>query len=195
MTMIHPSSCSSSTGLLSSRSGLFLLHTGDGKGKTSAAMNLVYRHLAHDLPVAVIQFLKSPEGHPDGDRLFLGKLSSMGLPVEVRTLGTGCSWNRPDEDAARQAAADAWEFALRLLQAGKHRLVVLDELHIAIFQGMLDPDDVLAGIQSRHPETHVVTIGRYAPMSMMEEADLVTEMKLIRHPHERHVPAQMGIEY
>lgn len=175
--------------------GLFLLHTGNGKGKTSAAMNMVYRHLAHGLPVAVVQFVKCVDEYPDGDRKMLTRLAELGMPVKIETLGTGFSWNRDDHDADVKVAEQAFATAMRYLQDDTTRLVVLDEIHIAIGQGLLETEVVLEGLLSRTKDTHVVTTGRRAPDELIEAADLVTEMKLIKHPMAKKIPAQLGIEY
>ncbi|MBN2235201.1 MAG: cob(I)yrinic acid a,c-diamide adenosyltransferase, partial [Opitutales bacterium] len=161
--------------------GLYILHTGHGKGKTSAAMNMVYRHLAHDLPVAVVQFVKATDEFPDGDRRMLLRLKELGMPVQVFTLGTGFSWNSTDPESDKRAAEHAFATACNFLRDGSTRLVLLDEIHIAINLGYLDADATLEGLSTRHPMTHVITTGRYAPESLIEAADLVTEMKLHKH--------------
>lgn len=175
--------------------GLFLLHTGNGKGKTSAAMNMVYRHLAHGLPAAVVQFVKCADEYPDGDRVMLARLAELGMPISIETLGTGFSWNSTDRNADIKAAEDAFARALKYLADDETRLVVLDEVHIAIGQGLIDTRTVLDGILLRDKHTHVVTTGRRAPEELIEAADLVTEMKLIKHPMTQKIPAQIGIEY
>jgi cob(I)alamin adenosyltransferase len=175
--------------------GLYLLHTGNGKGKTSAAMNMVYRHLAHDLPVVVVQFVKCTDEFSDGDRGMLLRLKELGMPVDVHTLGTGFSWNATNIEASRLAAKKAFQTAVGYLKNDTTRLVLLDEVHIAIKQGLIDVQMVLEGITSRDPMTHVITTGRYAPEELIEAADLVTEMKLIKHHISKKIPAQPGIEF
>ncbi|KAF0096067.1 MAG: ATP:corrinoid adenosyltransferase [Puniceicoccaceae bacterium 5H] len=175
--------------------GLHLLHTGHGKGKTSAAMNMVYRHLVHEMPVAVVQFVKCTDEYPDGDRRMLLRLGESGFPVQVHTLGTGFSWNSTDEDADKAAARHAFEQAVGFLRDPEIKLVLLDEVHVAIYRGLIDEATVLEGLQQRHPETHVITTGRRAPESFIEAADLVTEMKLIKHHISQKIPAQKGIEF
>ena len=175
--------------------GLYLLHTGNGKGKTSAAMNMVYRHLCHDLPVAVVQFVKCTDEFPDGDRRMLLRLKELGMPVEVHTLGTGFSWNATDIEASRKVAVEAFQTAVGYLKDETTRLVLLDEVHIAIKQNLIDLQTVLEGIAGRDPMTHVITTGRYAPDELIEAADLVTEMKLIKHHISKKIPAQPGIEF
>ena len=175
--------------------GLHLLHTGHGKGKTSAAMNMVYRHLSHDLPAVVVQFIKQTDEFPDGDRQMLMRLKALGMPVEVYTLGTGFSWNSKDADADKKAAEHAFETAVGFLKDNQTRLVLLDEVHIAIKLGYLTDSHVLDGVKSRDPMTHVITTGRYAPELLIEAADLVTEMKFVKHHMKQKIPAQAGIEF
>ncbi|MEB3119321.1 MAG: cob(I)yrinic acid a,c-diamide adenosyltransferase, partial [Limnothrix sp.] len=175
--------------------GLYLLFTGLGKGKTSSAMNLVYRHLAHDLPVAVVQFVKNNEAFPDGDRLLLTRLQNLGFPVQMHTMGGGFTWETQDPDRDRAMAAAAWEQALIYIQDPQISLVVLDELHIALKHQQLALEPVQAGIQNRPPHCHVASTGRYAPQGLIEMADLVTEMNRIKHPIAQGIPAQQGIEF
>ncbi len=175
--------------------GLYLLFTGLGKGKTSGAMNLVYRHLAHDLKVAVVQFVKNSEAYPDGDRLMLTKLKTLGMPVEIHTLGGGFTWETQDPAQDRAMAQAAWEMALQYIQDPDINLVVLDELHIALKNQQLDLNTVIEGIRDRPYLCHVATTGRYAPDDLLEMADLVTEMKKIKHPIQQGIPAQQGIEF
>ncbi|GAB4357511.1 MAG: cob(I)yrinic acid a,c-diamide adenosyltransferase [Cyanophyceae cyanobacterium] len=175
--------------------GLYVLFTGLGKGKTSSAMNLVYRHLAHDRPVAVVQFVKNAEAYPDGDRLMLSKLQGLGLPVEVHTLGGGFTWETQNPQQDRKMALEAWNQAATYIADPAIALVVLDELHIALKNQQLDLDPVLAAIRDRPPHKHVASTGRYAPDALIELADLATEMTKLKHPITQGIPAQMGIEF
>ena len=175
--------------------GLYLLFTGMGKGKTSSAMNLAYRHLAHDLPVAIVQFVKNSEAYPDGDRLLLGRLQEMGWPVTVATLGGGFTWETQDPERDRQMAAAAWERAAAAIADPEISLVVLDELHVALHKGQLEVERAIASIQARPPHCHVASTGRRAPQALIEIADLVTEMACVKHHVAQQIPAQMGIEY
>ena len=175
--------------------GLYLLFTGLGKGKTSGAMNLVYRHLAHDMRVAVVQFIKNDSAFPDGDRIMLEKLKTQGFPVSIDTLGGGFTWETQDPDRDKHMAEQAWQTATQLIVDSDISLVVLDELHIALKKARLDLTPVLEGIQSRPAHCHVASTGRYAPQELIDAADLVTEMTRIKHPISAGIPAQMGIEY
>jgi len=175
--------------------GLYAVFTGLGKGKTSGAMNLVYRHLAHDLRVAVVQFVKNSEAYPDGDRLMLTKLKSLGMSVEIHTLGGGFTWETQDPERDRKMAEEAWSVAEGYVQDSNINLVVLDELHIALKNKQLELSKVIDGLQNRPFLCHVASTGRYAPSELIDMADLVTEMKKIKHPIQQGIPAQLGIEF
>ena len=175
--------------------GLYLLFTGLGKGKTSGAMNLVYRHLAHDLRVTVVQFVKNSQAYPDGDRLMLTKLQNLGLPVAIYTLGGGFTWETQNPEQDRQMAAAAWQIALDAILNPDIALVVLDELHIALKYQQLEVAEVLQGISDRPAHCHVASTGRYAPKELVDAADLVSEINLVKHHVSQKVPAQLGIEF
>jgi cob(I)alamin adenosyltransferase len=175
--------------------GLYMLFTGLGKGKTSGAMNMAYRHLAHDLRVSVIQFVKNSDAYPDGDRLMLQKLKTQGFPVEIYTLGGGFTWETQNPDRDREMSKIAWQTALNAIIDPEISLVVLDELHIALKYQQLQVDEVLAGICLRPSHCHVVSTGRYAPQILIDAADLVSELTLIKHHVSQKIPAQMGIEF
>lgn len=175
--------------------GLYLVHSGAGKGKTSAALNLVYRHLAHGRRAAVVQFVKCREDFPDGDRIMLERLAALGMPVSIAVLGRGFTWNSQDPAADRAAAGAAWSVAETLLADPVVDLVVLDELHIALKHRQLDLDPVIQAIRARPPTMHVVSTGRDAPAALIDLADLVTEFCSLKHPLAAGVPAQTGIEF
>lgn len=175
--------------------GLYMLFTGLGKGKTSGAMNMAYRHLAHDLRVSVIQFVKNSDAYPDGDRLMLQKLKTQGFPVEIYTLGGGFTWETQNPEQDREMSKIAWQTALNAIIDPEISLVVLDELHIALKYQQLQVDEVLVGIVSRPSHCHVVSTGRYAPQTLIDAADLVSELTLIKHHVSQKIPAQMGIEF
>ncbi|AFY74190.1 ATP:corrinoid adenosyltransferase [Synechococcus sp. PCC 7502] len=175
--------------------GLYMVFTGLGKGKTSGAMNMVYRHLSHDLKVVVVQFVKNSQAYPDGDRLMLTKLQTLGFPVQIYTLGGGFTWETQNPNQDREMSEAAWQTALSAIIDPEISLVVLDELHIALKYQQLELETVLAGIQSRPSHCHVVSTGRYAPLALIEAADLVSELTLIKHPVSQKIPAQLGIEF
>lgn len=175
--------------------GLYIVFTGLGKGKTSSAMNMVYRHLAHDRSVAVVQFVKNSDAYPDGDRLMLQKLGDRGFPVTIETLGGGFSWETQDPDRDRLMAETAWQKAITYISNPDISLVLLDELHIALKHSQLNIENILPVIENRPFHCHVISTGRYAPQALIDAADLVTEMTRIKHPISQGIPAQIGIEY
>lgn len=180
---------------LPSARGLFIVHTGDGKGKTSAAMNLVYRHLAHGKAACVVQFVKNPDDFEYGDMIMLERLRAQGCPVTFAMLGAGYTWRTGDSDECKELAASGWEQAAAAILDPKIELVVCDELHIALRHGHLALEPVLHTISARPLTSHVVTTGRHAPDELLALADLVTDFVAIRHPYQAGVRAQAGIEY
>ena len=171
--------------------GLVLVFTGDGKGKTTAALGLVLRTLGHGERVAVLQFIKG--GWVPGEAKALARF---GDDLHWHALGEGFTWETQDRERDRQTVQAAWQHALRYLEDAEFRLVVLDEVNVALKLGYLDLEPLLAGLELRPPLTHVALTGRGAPQALLERADLVTEMRLLRHPfREQGVKAQPGIEY
>ena len=171
--------------------GLVLVFTGDGKGKTTAALGLVLRTLGHGERVAVVQFIKG--GWQPGEAR---ALELFGDALDWHALGEGFTWETQDRDRDRELVQLAWQQSLTYLAAAERKLVVLDEVNVAMKLGYLDPEQVLEGLNLRPPLTHVALTGRGAPTALLERADLVTEMKLVRHPfREQGVRAQAGIEY
>lgn len=171
--------------------GLVMVFTGDGKGKTTAALGLVLRTLGHGEQVAVIQFIKG--GWQPGEAR---ALALFGDALHWHALGEGFTWETQDRERDRQLVQSAWERSLSYLADAGRKLVVLDEVNVALKLGYLETEQVLAGLAQRPPLTHVALTGRGAPAPLLERADLVTEMKLHRHPfREQGVKAQAGIEY
>ncbi len=171
--------------------GLVLVFTGDGKGKTTAALGLVLRTLGHGERVAVVQFIKG--GWQPGEAR---ALQIFGEALHWHALGEGFTWETQDRTRDRQLAQEAWATACSYLQDPERRLVVLDEVNVALRLGYLEIEQVLEGLALRPPLTHVALTGRGAPPPLLERADLVTEMRLLRHPfREQGVRAQAGIEF
>ncbi len=170
--------------------GLILVHTGPGKGKTTAALGLVLRALGHGLRVGVVQFVKGRR--QTGERLFLERFSDL---VELKVMGEGFTWETQDLERDRRAARAAFAEARRMLTDPALHLVVLDELNIVLRYDYLPVAEVVEALQAKRPELHVVITGRNAPEALIEVADLVTEMKLVKHPFREGVRAQRGIEY
>jgi cob(I)alamin adenosyltransferase len=171
--------------------GLVLVFTGDGKGKTTAALGLVLRTLGHGEQVAVVQFIKG--GWQPGEAK---ALELFGDALHWHALGEGFTWETQDRERDRQLVQQAWQRSLDYLAAADRKLVVLDEVNVALKLGYLQLEQVLEGLALRPPLTHVALTGRGAPAGLLERADLVTEMKLLRHPfREQGVKAQAGIEF
>ncbi len=171
--------------------GLVLVFTGDGKGKTTAALGLVLRTLGHGEQVAVVQFIKGG-WHPGEAKA----LALFGEALHWHALGEGFTWETQDRERDRELVQQAWQRSLTYLADGERKLVVLDEVNVALKLGYLELDQVLEGLALRPELTHVALTGRGAPAGLLERADLVTEMKLLRHPfREQGVKAQAGIEF
>jgi cob(I)alamin adenosyltransferase len=169
--------------------GLLLVYTGNGKGKTTAALGLVFRALGRGMRVAVVQFIKGK--WKTGERRFAETLPGLTFLV----MGQGFTWNSDDLSRDRAAAQAAWATAKQLIAAGDHPVIVLDEITFAIHYGFLELGDVLAALRDRPAHVHVVLTGRNAPAELCAAADLVTEMAKVKHPFERGVAAQPGIDY
>jgi len=171
--------------------GLVLVFTGDGKGKTTAALGLTLRTLGHGDQVAVVQFIKG--GWQPGEAK---ALELFGEALHWHALGEGFTWETQDRERDRQLVQQAWQQSLVYLADASRKLVVLDEVNVALKLGYLGIEQVLAGLDLRPELTHVALTGRGAPPQLLERADLVTEMKLVRHPfREQGVKAQRGIEF
>ncbi|MBU3059287.1 cob(I)yrinic acid a,c-diamide adenosyltransferase [Pseudomonas indica] len=170
--------------------GLLLVHTGNGKGKSSSAFGMVARALGHGMKVGVVQFIKGAA--TSGEELFFRR-----FPEEVRyhVMGEGYTWETQDRQRDIEKARQAWVVATELLSDPDIGLVVLDELNIALKHGYLELDQVLADIAARPLYQHVVATGRGAPPGLVEAADTVTEMALVKHAFKAGVKAQKGVEF
>jgi cob(I)alamin adenosyltransferase len=172
--------------------GLLIVHTGTGKGKTSAALGMVFRHIGHELPVAVVQFTKSP-AWDTGEARLLAKFPEL---VTLHIMGEGFTWETQDRARDIAAASRGWERAKELIRDDRHRMVLLDELNIVLRYDYLPIDDVLAFLRDEKPaDKHVVITGRNAHAGLIEMADLVTEMTLVKHPFRQGVKGQKGVEF
>lgn len=170
--------------------GLLLVLGGNGKGKSSSAFGMVARALGHGMKVGVVQFIKG--GMPTGEEVFFRR-----FPDEVRyhVMGEGYTWDTQDRQRDIEKAQAAWAAARTLLDDDSIGLVVLDELNIALKHGYLDLQAVLADLAARPLMQHVVVTGRGAQPEMIEAADTVTEMTLVKHAFKAGVKAQKGVEY
>ena len=170
--------------------GLILVHTGAGKGKSSAAFGLVARALGQGMRVGIIQFIKGAIA--TGEAAFFGRL---GPQVTMKTLGEGFTWDTQDRRRDIDTAQLGWQEAVAMLRDPVYDLVILDELNIVLRYEYLPLDEVLDELRGKREMLHVVITGRNARPELIELADLVTEMKLIKHPYRSGVMPQKGIEY
>ncbi len=168
---------------------LVLVNTGHGKGKSTAAFGTVLRAVAREWPVAVVQFLKSGDWHVGEEKV------CRQLGVDWYAAGDGFTWNSDDLDESRAKDVASWEFAKGLIQAGDHRLVVLDEITYAMNWGWIDAAEVAEVVANRPERVSVILTGRDAPDPIVEIADTVTEMTQIKHAFEQGIPAKKGIDY
>jgi cob(I)alamin adenosyltransferase len=171
--------------------GLVIVHTGAGKGKTTAALGMVLRSLGHGYRVAIVQFIKGA-WEPAEKRAF----ESWGNQLQFNATGDGFTWETQDKVRDKAMAQAGWEVAMRYLADPDFHLVLLDEVNIALKKDYLSIEQVLVGINQRPQKTHVVLTGRNAPQELIERADLVTEMSLVKHPLKlQRIRAQAGIEF
>jgi cob(I)alamin adenosyltransferase len=170
--------------------GLLIVHTGTGKGKSTAAWGLAMRCLGHGLKLGVVQFVK---GRRDtGERHVLARFPEL---VEVKVMGEGFTWETQDRERDIAAARAAWDAAKAMLRDPALHMVILDELNIVLRKDYLPLSEVIEGLRAKRPDLHVVVTGRNARPELIEAADLVTEMTLIKHPFRAGVKAQQGVEY
>jgi cob(I)alamin adenosyltransferase len=174
------------------RRGLVIVNTGDGKGKSTAAFGLALRAFGrqhvHGRRVAIFQFMKVPSARFGEHRMF----EQIGLPIEG--LGDGFSWKSKDLDHSAQLARDGWQKARAAILDGEHFLVVLDEITYPLIYGWLPLDEVLQTLRQRPKDVHVCLTGRRCPPEIIDIADTVTEMTMVKHAFKAGVPAQRGIE-
>ncbi|MBD2136222.1 cob(I)yrinic acid a,c-diamide adenosyltransferase [Anabaena sp. FACHB-1237] len=171
--------------------GLIIVNTGNGKGKTTAALGMVLRSLGHGYKVAIIQFIKG--AWEPSEKLAFSHWQDQ---IEFHAMGEGFTWETQDRDRDLDKAAIAWAKSLEYIQNPDFKLVLLDEINIALKLGYLQIEDVLSGLEKKTLDQHIILTGRGAPPALIEKADLVTEMTLVKHPfRDQGVKAQAGIEY
>jgi cob(I)alamin adenosyltransferase len=176
----------------SNEKGLIIVNTGNGKGKTTAALGMVLRALGHGYKVAIIQFIKGA-WEPAEKKVFSLWQDDL---LEFHAMGEGFTWETQDRDRDIAKAVAAWQKALEYIRNPDFKLVLLDEINIALKLGYLQVEQVLAGLAQKQPDNHVILTGRGAPTALIERADLVTEMTLVKHPfRDQGIKAQPGIEY
>jgi len=170
--------------------GLLIVNTGKGKGKSTAGFGMVFRAMGHGMRVGVVQFVKGAWG--TGERTILEKFPEL---VTIKAMGEGFTWETQDRERDVAHARAAWEEAKRMIADPTYAMVMLDELNIVLRYDYLPLDEVLEVLRNKPPEKHVIVTGRNAREELIELADLVTEMELVKHPFRSGVKAQAGIEY
>ncbi len=170
--------------------GLLIVHTGKGKGKSTAAFGIVLRCLGHGMRVGIVQFVKGV--WTTGERMALERFGDL---VTCRAMGEGFTWDTQDRARDISAAGTAWETAKAMIADPTYRLVLLDELNIVLRYDYLPLDEVVAVLKAKPDDLHIIVTGRNARPELVEAADLVTEMTLVKHPFRSGVKAQIGIEF
>lgn len=170
--------------------GLLIVHTGKGKGKSTAAMGLAVRSMGHGHKVGIVQFVKGV--WKTGERTILDKFPEL---VTIRAMGEGFSWETQDRQRDIQAAKSAWQMAKDMINDPSYKMVILDELNIPLRYDNLDINDVIDFLKNKPEDLHVIVTGRNAKDEMLDAADLVTEMTMVKHPFRSGVKAQIGIEF
>lgn len=170
--------------------GLLIVFTGDGKGKTTAALGMAIRAAGHGMRVLMLQFIKG--SWPYGELTTLRRIEE----ITIKPLGTGFTWKKDNLEEDLRLAAKGWEEALAALHEGAYQIVILDELNVVLSYGLLSVEPVLDALKNRPPHLHVVITGRGAPQELIDLADLVTEMRKVKHPFsEQGIKAQRGVEF
>jgi cob(I)alamin adenosyltransferase len=171
--------------------GLIIVHTGNGKGKTTAALGMVLRSLGHGHRVAIVQFIKG--AWEPAEKAVFGQWPDQ---LEFHAMGEGFTWETQDRQRDIEKAQQAWQLALGYIRNPDIKLVLLDEVNVALKLDFLTTEEILAGLAEKPADSHVILTGRGAPAALIDQADLVTEMTLVKHPfREQGVKAQAGIEF
>ena len=171
--------------------GLVIVHTGPGKGKTSAALGMAIRAIGHDMKVGVVQFVKGAMA--TGEKAVFDRFPEL---IEFKPMGEGFTWDTQDRTRDIAVAREAWEEVKRMIADPSYAIVIADELNIVLRYDYLPVDEVLEAIAAKPHMTHVIITGRNAPQPLIDAADLVTEMAQVKHPfREQNVKAQRGIEF
>jgi cob(I)alamin adenosyltransferase len=171
------------------RVGLIIVHTGDGKGKTTAAIGTAFRAVGVGFKVKMIQFIKGSWDY--GELRTAEKLENF----EIVPMGEGFTWETKDRERDTEIAYEAWTACREAIERAEHDLLIFDEINVAMSLGYLDVNEVVEALKAKPKDMHVILTGRGAPQELMDAADLVTEMKEIKHPFHSGIYAQRGIEY
>jgi cob(I)alamin adenosyltransferase len=170
--------------------GLLIVHTGTGKGKSTAAFGMVMRAIGHGMRVGIVQFVKG--GWTSGERAVLERFPEL---VTIQVLGEGFTWETQDRRRDIASAEAAWAAAKAMMADPSYRMLVLDELNIVLRYDYLPLAEVLESLRAKPRDLHIIVTGRNAKPGLIAEADLVTEMSLVKHPFQAGVKAQKGIEF
>jgi len=170
--------------------GLLVVHTGKGKGKTTAAIGMVCRCVGHGMKVGIVQFVKG--AWTSAERTVLEKFPDL---VDIRVMGEGFTWDTQDRARDIRAAQKAWETAKTMLNDPTYSMILLDELNIVLRYDYLPVAEVVSVLTAKRPDLHVVVTGRNAKPELVDVADLVTDMTMVKHPFRDGVKAQKGIEF
>ncbi|KTE04561.1 MULTISPECIES: cob(I)yrinic acid a,c-diamide adenosyltransferase [unclassified Sphingopyxis] len=171
--------------------GLIIVHTGPGKGKTSAALGMAVRAIGHGMKVGVIQFVKGAMA--TGEKAVFDRFPDL---IEFKPMGEGFTWDTQDRTRDIAVAREAWDEVKRMIADPSYAMVIADELNIVLRYDYLPVDEVLEALAAKPHMTHVIITGRNAPQELIDAADLVTEMAQVKHPfREQNVKAQRGIEF
>ncbi|MGO1118244.1 cob(I)yrinic acid a,c-diamide adenosyltransferase [Rhodovibrionaceae bacterium A322] len=170
--------------------GLIIVHTGKGKGKSTAAFGMIFRALGHGFKVGIVQFVKGK--WETGERTVLEKFDDL---VTIQSMGEGFTWETQDRQRDIDAARQAWEKAKALINDPSYKMILLDELNIVLRYDYLPLEEILDTLRNKPEDTHVIITGRNAKEELMELADLVTDMTMVKHPFRAGVKAQIGVEF
>ncbi len=171
------------------KKGLVIVNTGNGKGKTTAAMGVLFRAWGRDMRVIMLQFIKHTTAR------FGEQRAAQKIGVEIQAYGDGFTWRSKDMDRTEALAQEQWERCKEVLASDQHDVVIMDEFTYPMHYGWVPVEDVLEALRNRPPDMHVIITGRNAPQELIDYADLVTEMREIKHPYKQGIKAQPGIEF
>jgi cob(I)alamin adenosyltransferase len=179
------------------RRGLVLVVTGDGKGKTTSSLGLAFRALGNGLKVFMVQYIKGKwkTGEKKLADLLHAHAEHLGLDFEIRPMGDGFTWITQNREQDIATTHEIWEVSKEAISSGKYDLVILDEINVVMKLSYLDPAEVVTFLRSRDPDLHVMLTGRGAPTEIIDLADMVSEVKMVKHHYKAGVKAQQGIEF
>ena len=172
------------------KKGIVMVFTGNGKGKTTAALGIAIRAMGHGFKICMIQFIKGSWKY--GELEAVKRFTDL---MDFHVTGRGFTWKSEDFEKDKKAAREGWRLAKEVMASGKYRIIILDELTYLIKLNMIDEKEVVEAILNKPQDLHIVVTGRDAPVSLIDAADLVTELKAVKHPLEKGIKAQKGIEF